>query len=214
MNEANTEMSSRAAEIPGIVGANRTLLIEPLMVIALVSLLTSWAIQPYITHALAQQGSVAQGAAQAALWFSGLLSPVAAFAKAVAAALVCWACAIFVGERISLLKLISIFCVAETIFSIRDLATWGVLALRGVENVRSTADLMVATGLNAFVRPQSPLGRLAFESWDFFSLAWGALVWWLIRTSIKLDARSAAGLALIAFAVRTLFAAASMLYTV
>jgi len=207
-------MSGRPAQIFGKLGADRTFVIEPLAVIAAVSLLTSWAIQPYVMHALLQQGAVAQGAAQAALWLSGVLSPFAAFGKAVAAALVCWSCAIYLDQRVSLLKLVSIFCLAEVVFSARDLAIWGVLALRGIDSVHSAADLLVATGLNAFAHVQSPVARIAFESWDFFTVAWGVLVWWLIQIVLKLDARSSAGLASMAFAARTLFAAASMLYTV
>ena len=207
-------MSGSPSQIIGKLGGDRAIVIEPLVVIAAVSLLTSWAIQPYVIHALVEQGSVAQGAAQAALWLSGVLSPFAAFGKAVAAALVCWSCAIYLEQRVSLLKLVSIFCVAEIVFSVRDVAMWGVLAARGINSVHSTADLLVATGLNAFSHAQSPLARIAFESWDFFTLAWGVVVWWLIRLILRLDARSAAGLAVMAFAVRTLFAAASMLYTV
>ena len=207
-------MSSRPAQILGKLGADRTFVIEPMAVIAAVSLLTSWAIQPYVTHALLQQGSVAQGAAQAALWLSGVLSPFAAFGKAVAAALVCWSCAIYLDQRVSLLKLVSIFCLAEVVFSVRDLAMWGVLALRGIDSVHSAADLLVATGVNAFAHAQSPVVRIAFESWDFFTVAWGVLVWWLIQIVLKLDARSSVALALMAFAARTLFAAASMLYTI
>jgi hypothetical protein len=207
-------MSRRPARILGILGADRAFVIEPLAVIAAISLLATWAMQPYVIHALAQQGTVAQGAAQAALWLSGVLSPFAAFGKAMAAALVCWSCAIYLDQRVSLLKLMSIFCLAELVFSVRDLATWGVLAVRGIDSVHSVADLLVATGLNAFAHARSPLGRIAFESWDFFTVAWGVVVWSLIRIMLKLDARSAAALALMAFAVRTLFAAASMLYTV
>jgi hypothetical protein len=207
-------MSGSPSPIVRSLDADRTFVIEPLVVIAAVSLVTSWAMQPYLTHALAEQGTIAQGAAQAALWLSGVLSPFAAFGKAVAAALVCWSCAIYLDQRVSLLRLVSVFCLAEMTFSIRDLAMWGVLALRGVGNVHSTADLLVATGMNAFAHARSPLGRIAFESWDFFTVAWGVVAWWLIRILLKLDARSSAGLALMAFAVRTLFAAASMLYTV
>ncbi len=206
-------MSGRPAQTLTKLGADRVFVIEPLAAIAAISLLASWAMQPYITHALAEQGTVAQGAAQAALWFSGVLSPFAAFGKAMAAALVCWSCAIYLDQRVSLLKLMSIFCLAELVFSARDLAAWGVLAARGINSVHSAADLLVATGLNAFTHARSPLGRIAFESWDFFTVAWSVLVWWLIRSMLKLDARSSAGLALMAFAVRTLFAAASMLYT-
>jgi hypothetical protein len=207
-------MSGSPARTLAAPGAHRAVVIEPLAVIAAVSLLTSWAIQPYVTHALVQQGTVAQGAAQAALWLSGVLSPFAAFGKALAAALICWSCAVYLDQRVSLIKLVSIFCLAEMVFSIRDIVMLGVLALRGIGSVHSTTDLLVATGLNAFTHAQSPLGRIAFESWDFFTVAWGVVVWWLIRIMLKLDTRSSAGLALMAFVVRTLFAAASMLYTV
>jgi ABC-type uncharacterized transport system permease subunit len=207
-------MSSRIEALIGKAGENRALAIESLTVIAAVSLLTSWAIQPYVIHALVQQGTIAQGAAQAALWLSGVLSPFAAFGKAAVAALVCWSCAIFLEQRVSVIKLLTAFCVAEVVFSIRDLAIWGALAVRGVENVHSTADLMLATGLNAFVRPLSPLARMAVESWDFFTVAWAIVVWVLLRTVLNLDARPAARLAALAFVVRTLFAAASLLYSV
>jgi hypothetical protein len=205
-------MSNRHAGVLAHLVERRTPILEPILVVASVSLLTSWAIQPYVVHALAQQGAVAQGAAQAALWLSGVLSPFAAFAKAAVAALVCWSCAIYLGERLSLLKLISIFCLAEMVFSLRDLSMWIVLALRGVERVHSTADLMVAFGLNAYLRSPSALARVAFESWDVFTVAWALVICWMIRGFFKIDLRSSAFLAAMAFSVRTLFAAASLLY--
>ena len=79
---------------------------EPLALIALVSLTTTWVIQPFVVHALSQQGAPAQGAAQAALWLSGVLAPFAALAKAIAAALICWSCAVFFGERLPFGKLL------------------------------------------------------------------------------------------------------------
>ena len=126
----------------------------------------------------------------------------------------CWACAVYLGEWLSLLKLVSMFCVAETIFALRDLTMLAVLAARGIESVRSTADLMVAFGVNAFLHSPSPVARVAFESWDIFSVAWGLLAFHLIRALFRTDVRSSACLALVAFAVRTLFAAAGMLYSI
>jgi hypothetical protein len=191
----------------------RTPVVEPLAVIAIVSLLTSWAIQPYVGHALAQQGAVAQGAAQAALWFSGILSPFTALIKSVAAALICWSCAVWLDERLSLPRLISMFCVAETIFSLRDLTMLAVLAGRGITGMRTTSDLMVAFGLNAFLHSPSALARVGFESWDIFSVVWALLSFWMIRALFKTGARSTAFLAVMAFALRTLFTAAGLLYS-
>jgi hypothetical protein len=196
----------------GIV-ERRTPVFEPLAAIAVVSLVTSWIIQPYLAHALAQQGPVAQQAAQGALWLSGVLSPFAAFGKALAAALVCWACSVFLGERLPFMKLISVFCVAELVFSLRDLTVAGVLAARGVGAVHTATDLMVAFGVNAFVHAISPLQRISVESWDFFTVAWASLVCALLRGACKGSARSAIVLAAVAFTVRTLFAAAALLYT-
>jgi hypothetical protein len=191
----------------------RTLVFEPLALIALVSLATTWAIQPFVLHALVQQGAPAQGAAQAALWLSGVLSPFAAFAKVVAAALICWSCAVFLGERLSLGKLVSIFCVAETVFSLRDATIACVLLARGVNAVRTASDLMVAFGVSAFLHHPSPLQRVGLETWDIFSIAWALLVFWLVRSVFKTDTRSAACVAIVALVFRTLFAAASLLYT-
>ena len=206
-------MTSRPAGMFARVVEQRTPVMEPLAIIATVSLLTTWAIQPYVVHALAQQGTAAQGAAQAALWMSGVLSPLAALVKACAAALICWSCAVYLDERLSLLKLVSMFCVAEIIFSLRDLTMLGVLAARGIDNVHTTSDLMVAFGINAFVHSSSSLWRIGFESWDMFSVAWGLLAFWMIRALYKTDARSTACLAVMAFTFRTLFAAASLLYS-
>ena len=192
---------------------SRTPIIEPLIAIAIVSLVTSWAIQPYVAQALTQQGAVAQGAAQAAIWLSGVLSPFMALAKALAAAAVCWACAVFLGERLQPLKLISVFCVAEALFSLRDLALWGVLTSRGIEYIHSPADLMVAFGLNVFVRSPSPVSRIALESWDLFTVLWGFAIWWMLRRSLRTDLKTSAALALLVFLVRALFAAASLLYS-
>ena len=164
----------RIGRIAAVVD-RRSPVFEPLAAIAIVSLITSWIMQPYLVHALVEQGSVAQHAAQGALWLSGVLSPFAAFGKALAAALVCWSCSVFLGERMSLAKLISIFCVAEVVFSLRDLTVAGVLVARGVGAVHTTADLMVAFGVNAFVRGMSPLQRISVETWDFFTIAWAAV---------------------------------------
>lgn len=191
---------------------NRSLVFEPLAIIAILSLVTSWAIQPYVAQALAQQGTAAQGAVQAALWLSGVLSPVSALAKALGVALVCWACAVFLGERLSLGKVVSIFCIAELVFSLRDVALLTVLAARGLANVRGTSDLMVGFGLNAFVHAKSSLVRIGLESWDAFTVVWAVASAWMIRACFKTDVRSTTFLALMAFAVRTLFAAASQLY--
>jgi hypothetical protein len=207
-------MSSRSAAALARIVEQRTPILEPLAVIATVSLLTSWAIQPYVVHALAQQGAVAQGAAQAALWLSGVISPFSALAKATMAALVCWSCAIYFEQRLSLLKLVSIFCIAEMLFSLRDLTMWGVLTARGIQGVRSTSDLMVAFGLNAFLPVTSATSRIATESWDFFTVAWGIAAFWMIRALFKTDTRSSVLLAAMAVFVRTLFAAASLLYSI
>src|SRR5450631_4038267 len=144
-------MSSRAAAILARTIESRSPVIEPLAIIAIVSLLSSWAIQPFVTHALSQQSAVAQGAAQAALWLAGVLSPFAALAKALAAAVVCWSCGIFLGERLSFAKLISVFCLAEVVFTLRDVALLGVLAARGLDSMRTTSDLIVAFGINGFL---------------------------------------------------------------
>jgi hypothetical protein len=206
-------MNSRPAGAFARIVEQRTPVIEPLAIIATVSLLTTWASQPYFVHALAQQGAAAQGAAQAALWLSGVLSPLTALVKAVAAALICWSCAVYLDERLSLLKLVSIFCVAETLFSLRDLTMLGVLAARGVDGVRTTSDLMVAFGINAFVHSPSSLARIGLESWDLFTVAWGLLIFWMIRAVFRTDTRSTACLAVMAFTFRTLFAAAGLLYS-
>jgi hypothetical protein len=206
-------MNSRPAGTFARIVEQRSPVIEPLAIVATVSLLTAWAIQPYVVHALAQQGAAAQGAAQAALWLSGVLSPLTALVKAVAAALICWSCAVYLDERLSLLKLVSIFCVAETLFSLRDLTMLAVLSARGVDAVRTTSDLMVAFGINAFVHSPSSLARIGLESWDLFTVAWGLLSFWMIRAVFRTDTRSTACLAAMAFTFRTLFAAASLLYS-
>lgn len=192
----------------------RNPIFEPLVVVAVVSLFTSWAIQPYVVHALAPQGAVAQGAAQTALWLSGLLAPISALAKATMAALVCWACAVYLDEGVSLIRLVSIFCLAEMVFCLRDLSMWIVLALRGVEHIRSAGDLMVAFGVNAYLQSSSALARVAFESWDVFTVAWALVLWWMIRVFLRQGIRSSAFLAAIAFVVRALFAAATLLYRI
>jgi hypothetical protein len=206
-------MSNNRANRFAAVVERRGPVVEPLAAIAIVSLVTSWVIQPYLAHALAGQGPVAQQAAQGALWLSGVLSPFAAFGKALAAALVCWSCSVFLRERLSFAKLVSVFCVAEVVFSLRDLTVAGVLAARGVGAVHTTADLMVAFGINAFVAGSSPLQRIGFETWDLFTVAWALIVCALLRGVCKSSARSAVVLAVITFAARTLFAAAALLYT-
>jgi len=70
--------------------ARRMPIIEPLTLVAAVSLICAWAIQPYAAHALADRGAEVQEAAGAALWLSGVLSPLTALTKALAAALICW----------------------------------------------------------------------------------------------------------------------------
>ncbi len=207
-------MSNRSATAFAHTLESRAPVLEPLIVIAIASLLTSWAIQPYITHSLSQQGTLAQGAAQAALWLAGVLAPISAFVKALAAALVCWACAIYLDVRIPLAKLLSVFCMAEVLFSLRELTLWAVLAMRGFDGVRTTADLVVALGVNAFVHPSSVLGKIATGSWDAFTLIWAILAYWMIRSAFKTDARSAACLAAVVFCVRVLFTAASQLYSI
>jgi hypothetical protein len=57
------------------------------------------------------------------------------------------------------------------------------------------------------------LQRISVESWDFFTVAWASLVCALLRGACKGSARSAIVLAAVAFTVRTLFAAAALLYT-
>jgi len=156
---------------------------------------------------------VALQAAQGALWLSGVLSPLAALAKALACATVCWACAVFLGERLPFVRLLSVFCVAEVVYSLRDLAVAVVLAARGIGAVHSAADLMVAFGVNAFVHGVSPIERIGIETWDFFTVAWACFLCAALRGVCKTGARSAVVLAVVAFAVRTLFAAAALLYT-
>jgi hypothetical protein len=207
-------MPSRTATAFARTLDSRAPVLEPLIVIAIVSLLTSWAIQPYIAQSLQQQGAIVQGAAQAALWLAGVLAPVSALVKAFAAALVCWACAIYLDVRLPLLKLLSMFCMAEVLFSLRDLTMCAVLATRGINAVHTTADLMVAMGINAFVQSSTMLAKIATGSWDFFTVAWAILAYWMIRAAFKTDARSAVCLALVVFCVRVLFAAATHLYSV
>ncbi len=196
---------------------SHTPVVEPLIVIAIVSLLSHrGAIQPYIVHSLSQQGPLAQSrrGGEFALWLAGVLAPVSAFVKASAAALVCWACAIYLDVRIPLVKLLSIFCMAEVLFCLRDLTLWAVLAMRGLDSIRTTADLLVAFGINAFVHPASTAGKIATGSWDVFTFAWALLAYWMIRAAFKPDARSAMCLAAVVFFVRVLFTAASQLYSV
>jgi hypothetical protein len=207
------KMTSRPVEALARIVDRRSPVIEPLTIVAVVSLITAWTIQPFVAHALTPMGAAAQGAAQVALWLSGVLAPLTALMKAGAAALACWSCAVYLGERLPLVKLVSMFCVAETTFAVRDLALAGVLVARGIESVHSTSDLMVAFGVNAFLHSPSASARIAFESWDAFSVAWGLLTFWMIRALFRIDSRSSACMALVAFAFRTLFSAASLLYS-
>lgn len=205
-------MNNSAGRLNAVI-ERRAPMFEPLVVIAIISLISSWTIQPYITQALAPQGPLAQQAAQGALWLSGVLSPFAALGKALAAALVCWACAVFLGERLSFAKLLSVFCLAEVVFALRDLAIAAVLAARGIGAVHTTADLLVAFGVNAFVHGMSPLQRVGLETWDLFSVAWALAALLMIRGAFKTSWRSAAALAAIAFTFRALFTAATLLYS-
>jgi hypothetical protein len=190
----------------------RTPILEPLVFVATVSLVTSWAMQPLMMSALAQQGALAQGAVRVALWLSAILSPLAALGKATAAAIVCWAIATYLDEQLPLLKLVSMFCLAETFFSLRDVAMWAVLMLRGAGGIRGTADLVVPFGINAFLHADSTLTKLAFESWDFFHIAWGLIVCWMLRAAFGTALRSSARLAIAVLFSRLLFAGASRLY--
>jgi hypothetical protein len=206
-------MSFRPSRAVARIVETRAPIFEPMIVIAIVSLSTSFAIQPYVAQALAGQGAVAQGAAQAALWLSGVLSPLSALGKAVAVSLVCWSAAIFLEERLPFVRLVSVFCIAETVFCARDLTMWATLFIRGLANVHSSADLMVPFGLTAIVGAQSATARIALESWDFFSVLWGCLVFWLLRSLFHKDCRTAAVLALLVFFVRSVFTAAGLLYS-
>lgn len=206
-------MTSRAAGTFARIMDERMPVFEPLVLIALASLGTTWVLQPFVAHALAQQGAPAQGAAQVALWLSGVLSPIAALGKAVGAALICWSCAVFLGEHVTLRKLISVFCVAEAVFAFRDLAVAGVLLARGVETVRTASDLMVAFGVRAFLGHPSALERVSFETWDLFSVAWAIVIFGLLRAAFRMNPRPAACLAAVALVFRTLFAAATLLYS-
>lgn len=197
----------------GRVLEQRAFVFEPLTIIAIVSLLTSWAIQPFVFQALVQHGSVAQGAAQTALWLSGVLSPLTSFMKALGATLVCWSCAVLFREQLSFGKLLSVFCISEMVFSIRDITLVCVLAARGLASVHGTGDLMVAFGVNGFLHAQSALARIGLESWDAFTLGWALFSFWMLRALLKLDAPAAGRLAAMAFAFRVLFAAASQLYS-
>lgn len=192
----------------------RALVFESLAAIAIISLATSWIMQPYLVRALAAQGAVAQQAAQGALWLSGILSPIAALGKALVGVAVCWACCVFLGERPAPVKLISVFCVAEIVFSLRDLISAGILVARGMGAIHTTGDLMVAFGANAFVHGVSPLQRISVETWDLFTVAWASVLCALLRGVCKVGVRPAIALAVIAFAVRTLFSAAAILYTI
>jgi hypothetical protein len=207
------EMNGRPVEKLAAVIDRRTPVVEPLIVIGIASLITTWMIQPYVAQALTQQGNAALSAAQAALWFSGVLSPLAAFGKALAAALVCWACSVFLGERLPLIKLVSVFCIAEVVFSLRDVAMMGVLFARGVDGIRTAADLMVAFGVNVFIHKPSPLQRIGFETWDLFSVVWAAVVFMMLRLAFKATRPTAAALAILALVFRVLFSAAALLYS-
>jgi hypothetical protein len=213
-SEECIRMASRTARALVRIVEQRTPIVEPLALIAVVSLLSTWAIQPYVVQALVQEGAPAQGAAQAALWLSGVVSPVTAFGKALSSAVVCWACSVFLDERHSFVKLVSVFSVAETVFALRDLAMAGVLVTRGIASMHATSDLMVAFGVNAFLHAPSTLQRIGFESWDIFTVVWAMLAFWMLRLVVKTNIRSAACLAAISFALRTLFSAASLLYSI
>jgi hypothetical protein len=212
--EELTDMTIHPSRAIARIVDTRAPIFEPMIVIAIVSLSSAFAIQPYVAHALAAQGPVAQNAAQVALWLSGVLSPLAALGKALGAALVCWSAAIFLEERMPFVRLLSVFCIAETVFCARDLGMWAALFVRGLANVHSSADLLVPFGLGAIVAARSPSARIALESWDFFSLVWSVLVFWLLRTLFAKDRRTAAVLALVALIVRSLFAAAGLLYSI
>jgi hypothetical protein len=207
-------MSGRSSLASSSVLAERAPILEPLIIISITSLVSSWAMQPFVGHALAQQGTIAQSAAQAALWLSGMLSPFAAFAKAIAAALTCWACAIFLDERLSFPKLLSIFCLAEMIFAARDVATVALVAIRGLDSMRAPSDLLVVFGLGAMVGAKTTIARLALESWDLFTVAWGVLACWMIRSKFRTGIAESVCLAIVVVAVRVLFTGASLLYSV
>lgn len=207
-------MSNRPPGRLATIVEGRAPIIEPIAIIGILSILSTWALQPFVAHALASNGTVAQSAAQVAIWLSGVIAPVAALARALTAALICWACAVYLGARLSLAKLVSLFCVAEIVFSLRDAMLLGFLAMRGVESMRSTADLIVAFGVNGFVHSSSALARVGLESWDVFSVLWAVLCFRMIRELFDTGTKSAACLALVVFASRTLFSAASLLYRV
>ena len=90
----------------------------------------------------------------------------------------------------------------------------GVLLARGIDAVRTASDLLVVFGVGALVHHPSPLQRIGFETWDGFSVMWALLIFWFIRSVFKTDVRPAACLAVVALMFRTLFAAASLLYSI
>lgn len=106
------------------------------------------------------------------VWAVTLFSPLGALVKAAALGGVAWAVLVLVDIEARYRSLVSTIVYAQIVLALQGVWIVALLWLRGRSHLQTPGDLMLSTGLDAFVHdPASPLGALA-RGVGPFHMAW------------------------------------------
>lgn len=166
--------------------------------ILVLGLVVSWLMQPYL-HAALQGRDATQSFAAKAIWATALVGPIGALMRSALFGLIGYALAELAGRNVRYGKTVGALMVGEVAFTAGGLFTVLILALRGVGNISSPADLAVKQGLDLFVDVSGGFPLALAQTITLPHLIWLAVAIIALRSLAHFAAWTAVATALLAW---------------
>lgn len=146
-------------------------MLAPIAIASFVTVVGATAMRPAFRHALGGAPGAAAGV-EFLLWFSALVTPLLALGKALALGAMAWAVLVLSGREVPFRPVVSLLLYGEAILASASLYLAGVYYLRGVETLRTPADLQVVQGIDLFVPSASPTVAAMLQTGSLFHIVW------------------------------------------
>jgi hypothetical protein len=183
--------------------------ILPALVVGwLFTITAAFAIRPIVWSAFSGEQAQLGQAVSTWMWVVALFAPAAFLVKALLLTGITWSVAVLMGQAPRVLRLFSVFLYGEAILAVQGVLVVLFLHMRGLDRLREPADLSVPMGIDALIRPESPVLMAIAQNMSAIHVVWFAFVAVALRRAVCLERPQAVGAAVFAWGCIALFAAA------
>jgi hypothetical protein len=147
-------------------------LLAPTAGVAALFLSAALLVRPLLPAAYRSEPEALLGIVTTLLWVGVVAAPVVTFVKALVLGTVAWATLVIMGTQAPFRVVVRTILVGECILAAQGLFIAVILRARGAEALRSPEDLMVATGLDAFIDGEGPVLAALARGVTPFHAAW------------------------------------------